>query len=89
MKEQEAQVPKAVQDELSAKRSRERNQTTIKNLQEAIRKLETGEALSVSIYMRLKNGDSTVIRSYSDTPEADAGELMAMAMDRVSFTRDE
>jgi hypothetical protein len=89
MNDQEAKVPKAIQDELGAKRSLERNQGTIKNLQEAIRMLETGEALSVSIYMRLKNGDSFVHRSYSDTPEADAGELMAMAMDRISFTRSE
>lgn len=89
MNDQEAKAPKAIQDELSAKRSRERNQGIIKNLQEAIRMLETGEALSVSIYIRLKNGDSSVTRSYSDTPEADAGELMAMAMDRISFTRSE
>jgi hypothetical protein len=74
-------------NEINAKRSQKQNSNLIRLLPEVLEAIKRGEVESFTVYVRYKDGDSQILRSYSDTPEADAGELMGMAMDRLGFSR--
>lgn len=79
--------PKEVKDELGKKRNLERNEHILKAIDDLKQQLEAGEIVSASLYVRSKDGTSTTVRSYSENPEGEAGALLAMALDRLSFTR--
>lgn len=75
-------------NEIQAKKNRQRNTDFLPSLRKIIADFEQGELVeSVVIFVRMKNGDTQLCRSYSDFPEEDAAALMTMAMHRMGFDR--
>lgn len=64
-----------------------KNENFLPFLERLVKEFKNGEAESISIYVKYANGDRTASCSYAHNPEDEAGQLFALACNRLGFKR--